>query len=859
MALTVSTPYKTNTVASVSGTQFISNGTPFVAGDVGRFIRFTDGAAYQQIRRIVTYVSTTEVTVDVAWNTGYFVADGFTDSLPTAGNTWVMSYTLDDIDNGADIVKSTNGNHFRFAASVTLSGTTFVADENRQVDLAAGSDFVILATTACFMLGSMHPNGYAQNGCSLVDNSGGAIIGGWTGSSSHGNSGDLHLYGCNITSVGANLFWRLYRGTQHVVRFVSCDFYGNLGMRLQGTESIIKDCKFIGNFSSIGPFGPISPFGLISGVEIRNCLRGARYVYNLGVGDIFGPRFSDLTNGVIETVSGDAAGKIIGVYDYVQSELVPYPFVSGQANAASGVDWYQYIDTAIVDSTLSAITDTARRVIKDVGGTTKNDATTTSGAFARYNALVNSMRATSTGNKAWSFGTIYAPFAEAVASYKWQTANLSLPLETSSDVAFTMVPDAYVTQQTIATVDAYTEITNLDRFYDRYKSWFVTNLATVYPTFGGQKLTGDGTTLDCGSANVVVDATAGSAFAVNTGTNTITIKASTLSEGVTFSKLKSTGTLTLANGATVSDTMVVESAAGISVPVMAPNIIAGSRIQIYNVTDAVEVANEVLSGAGYAGRVTYTGDKVFRLRAAYTSGVTAMTELESSGVLSASGISFIATQVPCPVYNTNAIDGSTVTEFSADYPTVHIDIADGDGVTSVRRLYAFWKYNLTTADGVSDFFGGLVPDDLVNYKIVTSILDLKLDNTNPSPVRVYDGRLYRDDGTTVIAATSGSIQMDPDKAYLAQSAEVTAIKAKTDNLPSDPADQSLLLAAIGAPLQAVAYIAPDNAGISAIKAKTDALTITAGNVHATVATMNEAEVIGTGTEGDAWRGAGVAP
>jgi hypothetical protein len=92
---------------------------------------------------------------------------------------------------------------------------------------------------------------------------------------------------------------------------------------------------------------------------------------------------------------------------------------------------------------------------------------------------------------------------------------------------------------------------------------------------------------------------------------------------------------------------------------------------------------------------------------------------------------------------------------------------------------------------------------------------------------------------------------------------ITAIKAKTDNLPSDPADQSLIVAAIaGIPaapsaasvasavrtelatelarldaaissrLATAGYTAPDNSGISAIKTKTDQITFTSGNVNA---------------------------
>jgi hypothetical protein len=73
---------------------------------------------------------------------------------------------------------------------------------------------------------------------------------------------------------------------------------------------------------------------------------------------------------------------------------------------------------------------------------------------------------------------------------------------------------------------------------------------------------------------------------------------------------------------------------------------------------------------------------------------------------------------------------------------------------------------------------------------------------------------------------------------LALEATAQAIKAKTDNLPSDPADQSELVTLINTkasqasvnaipttPLLAANYTAPDNAGIAAIKAKTDNLPV----------------------------------
>lgn len=110
---------------------------------------------------------------------------------------------------------------------------------------------------------------------------------------------------------------------------------------------------------------------------------------------------------------------------------------------------------------------------------------------------------------------------------------------------------------------------------------------------------------------------------------------------------------------------------------------------------------------------------------------------------------------------------------------------------------------------------------------------------------------------------------------------VSAIKAKTDNLPSDPADQSLIIAAtnaitalLGTPAGAsvsadIAAVKTDTAAIltdtgttldaaiatidtnvDAIKAKTDSLTFTvAGQVDANVQSINDVTITGDGQAG----------
>jgi hypothetical protein len=229
-------------------------------------------------------------------------------------------------------------------------------------------------------------------------------------------------------------------------------------------------------------------------------------------------------------------------------------------------------------------------------------------------------------------------------------------------------------------------------------------------------------------------------------------------------------TITLASGSTigtVGSNVVTQRFANVT----APNIIVGSRVQLYDTTNNVELFNGVLASAlNY--QHTFVGNITVRLRATYQSGLTAKLPVEATGLLTATGLSFLNSQTDDGVYIGNLINGSTVTEYTPDYPNLQVDVAGGSS-TTVQRLYNWSTYNETTADGIRYLFSAISAIDAVNYLIDQAILDVKLDNTGATPVVISGGVITRKDGTTVIAATSGSIQIDPAKAYVANSAEIS--------------------------------------------------------------------------------------
>ncbi len=190
------------------------------------------------------------------------------------------------------------------------------------------------------------------------------------------------------------------------------------------------------------------------------------------------------------------------------------------------------------------------------------------------------------------------------------------------------------------------------------------------------------------------------------------------------------------------------------------NLIRNSRVQIYNETTSQELYNnihEIVGDLEYSynnGEEIKVGD-ILRVRITYFDGVTAKLRQELKTVATVTGFAVLAEQENDIVYNLNAINGSLVTEFTADYPTIQVDINDPDQKTSIPRLYAWWVANEYTEQGIRNYYEGILAEDVANYKIITNVVDLKLDNArNVGVVFEGDYRLYRDDGDIPIVTTT---------------------------------------------------------------------------------------------------------
>ena len=80
----------------------------------------------------------------------------------------------------------------------------------------------------------------------------------------------------------------------------------------------------------------------------------------------------------------------------------------------------------------------------------------------------------------------------------------------------------------------------------------------------------------------------------------------------------------------------------------------------------------------------------------------------------------------------------------------------------MKELYSWWCANLTTEQGIREFYGGLTAIDEGNFRIESSVLSIYLDNTTTTNIRQLDNRrLFRADGVyPVLDPTSGGGGID---------------------------------------------------------------------------------------------------
>jgi hypothetical protein len=257
-------------------------------------------------------------------------------------------------------------------------------------------------------------------------------------------------------------------------------------------------------------------------------------------------------------------------------------------------------------------------------------------------------------------------------------------------------------------------------------------------------------------------------------------------------------TLSVTAGAT--STVAINASASSLVPINISNIVAGSRLQIYDVTSSTELYNGIVAGTSKSIDATWTVNHTIRLRAMLVSGATtAYYEYEATGTLTNAGLSIALNQAINPIYALNAIDGSTVTECSISGTTIRIYINDPtSNKITWQRVYNWYQYILFTAIGIADqtttyFFAisnveyrfdpsmKIVNQDVVNALTITganiaptSGVASIIDNSNGASTVIYSyfpvyasggggasvADIWGADPATFTAGTVGALEVD---------------------------------------------------------------------------------------------------
>lgn len=219
-----------------------------------------------------------------------------------------------------------------------------------------------------------------------------------------------------------------------------------------------------------------------------------------------------------------------------------------------------------------------------------------------------------------------------------------------------------------------------------------------------------------------------------------------------------TKTLSEVNGGVYRGTY--EDSLGYHVAISAPNLLSGTRWYLYNITDDEELVNEVVSDTAEY-RIIFTGNKTIQLRASKLP----YEFILSTGTLTNTGLTFNDSQFVDTIYVENDLEGSTVTEFEADFSNIEIEVSADSNETTVQRFYNWFKYLLTTEDGIANYIDYLSESE--DSRNIVIGVTMTVENKKVTPLKITGGTVRTTDGSSWINETGGSIFVVPDRVYQA--------------------------------------------------------------------------------------------
>jgi hypothetical protein len=97
---------------------------------------------------------------------------------------------------------------------------------------------------------------------------------------------------------------------------------------------------------------------------------------------------------------------------------------------------------------------------------------------------------------------------------------------------------------------------------------------------------------------------------------------------------------------------------------------------------------------------------------------------------------------------------------------MQFDFNEADNVIDGPDIGAWYQYFITTPTGIAEAFGALSWPQVNRITNVTSKTAITWDNTKSTPLQINNLWVDRDDGVSIIAAGSNSIQINPPAVFV---------------------------------------------------------------------------------------------
>jgi hypothetical protein len=437
--------------------------------------------------------------------------------------------------------------------------------------------------------------------------------------------------------------------------------------------------------------------------------------------------------------------------------------------------------------------------------------------------------------------------------------------------------DSAITETNTTTVAAYTNLETTDKVYDSLKLYNTENATQArYPNYENQLVTATGTSLDFGALNLVVDATASDVRSYNPGTSTVTIKATTLTGTTKFNSIKTTGTITSINDALI--TIPYQDTNGLRFRFYGLPTTGNPRIRVERVSNGTFqyatannlgeaflflVPNEAYKIRADAYLYYRSQDIEFNTSEVNQLQITLDPVKDKDGSILTS-LNWVQGEVDCIVFDYNTL--TIAVSYDADNPIINIDSL----IYAVEKFQSGQNASITgsTDNGLAinnpiRFENGeIVFANITTVKIKAADTNLVtelpyvratikhqgyedigrlLDTSNGKPLLFASGQVIAVSGSgggggsapsvaDIWAHTNRTLTALPGTI----AADVTEIKTDVNNLVVPTAVENAeavrteletelgrIDANISTRLPTTSYTAPDNANITAIKAKTD--------------------------------------